>query len=450
MSPFRSGSPEGCTGARRTTEKMTRNPFSPINVGIDAVSIFVPHHYFSIEELAQIRNVNAEKFTVGLGCSKMAILGPTEDPVTMAAGAGRSLLDRSGIDPREIGMLVVGTESAVDESKPIAVYVHEMLGLSPRCRVMDLKNACYAGTAALRAAMAWAATPAAAGRKALVITTDVAYYDLASPGEPTQGAAAVALLVTQNPQLLIIDSQTEAIYTHEVMDFWRPTYRNSALVDGHFSLECYLESLRACYNMHKEMTGLSLADFRHVLFHTPFPKMAYKAHHRLFELEGGALALGMTEEDSFRWKVMPTLRAARELGNVYASSLFAALISLLEDGSLQVGQQIALFSYGSGSSSEFFTGRIGPAIASWNRNTGFSEQLTRRRRISYEEYLFYRAAYEQRNRDGYFVEDQPTEETPFLFLGIKKHKRQYAFLNPGRMEASASAAAAATEDAEQN
>jgi len=437
MSPLPAGLTGGNPGAHRQTMTNTRSLFTTPAVGIDAVSIFVPHHYFSIEELARIRNVDAEKFTVGLGCSKMAILGPTEDPVTMAAGAARSLLDRAGLDPRDVGLLLVGTESAVDESKPIAVYVHEMLGLSPRCRVMDLKNACYAGTAALRAAMAWAASPAAAGRKALVITTDVAYYDLASPGEPTQGAAAVALLVCANPQLLTIDAQTEAVYTREVMDFWRPTYRNSALVDGHFSLECYLESLRACYHLHKELTGLSLADFRHVLFHTPFPKMAYKAHHRLFELEGGQLALGMTEEDSFRWKVAPTLRAAKELGNVYAASLFAALISLLEDGSLQPGQQIALFSYGSGSSSEFFTGRVGPAIAAWNGNTGFSDQLTRRRRISYEEYLFYRAAYEQRNRDGYFVEDQPTEESPFLFLGIKNHKRQYAFRAPGAARADA-------------
>ena len=406
---------------------MNRHSFVPNTVGIDAVSIFVPHHYYSIEDLARVRNVDAEKFTVGLGCSKMAILGPTEDPVTMAAGAARGLLDRTGIDPRDVGLLVVGTESAVDESKPIAVYVHEMLGLSSRCRVMDLKNACYAGTAALRTAMAWAATPAAANRRALVIATDVAYYDLASPGEPTQGAAAVALLVNQNPQLLVLDPSIEAVHTRETMDFWRPTYRNSALVDGHFSLECYLESLRACYLLHKELTGQTLADFRHMLFHSPFPKMAYKAHHKLFELEGGHLALGLSEEESFRWKVQPTLRAARELGNVYAASLFAALISLLEDGDLQVGQQIAMFSYGSGSSAEFFTGRVGPGIAQWNGNTGFSEQLTRRRGITYEEYLFYRAAYEQRNRDGYFVEDQPTDESPFLFLGIKKHKRQYAF-----------------------
>ncbi len=418
---------------------MSRHPFSPVSVGIEALSIFVPKHYFSIEELARIRNVDPRKFTVGLGCSKMAILGPTEDPVTMAAGAGRKLMERLDLDPREIGMLAIATESAVDESKPIAVYVHKMLELSPVCRVMDLKNACYAGTAALRNALAWAATPAAAGRKALVITTDVAYYDLASPGEPTQGAAAVAVLVSQDPKLLVLDNGVEAVYTHEVMDFWRPTYRNSAIVDGHFSLECYLESLRACYLLHKELTGLSMADFRHIVFHTPFPKMAHKAHHKLFEMEGGQLGLGMTEEDSFRWKVQPTLRAGRELGNVYASSLFAALISLVEDGDLQVGQQIALFSYGSGSSAEFFTGRIGTGIALWNHKTGFSEQLLQRVRITYEQYLFYRAAYEQRNRDGYFVEDRPTGDSPFLFLGIKNHKRQYAFLPARTADESISA-----------
>lgn len=393
--------------------------------------MFVPRHYFDIAELARIRGVNEEKFTVGLGCQKMAILGPTEDPVTMAANAARQVLDRAGVDPGSIGMLLVATESAVDESKPMAVYVHEMLGLSRRCRVLDVKNACYAGTAALRLAMSWAVTPAAAGRRALVITTDVAYYDMASPGEPTQGAAAVAMLVSTDPGILILDNRVEATYTREVMDFWRPSYRNSALVDGHYSLQCYLEALRGSYLLHKELTGLTLADFRHVLFHTPFPKMAYKAHHLLFELEGGELGLGMTEEESFRWKVQPTLRAARELGNVYTSSLFAALISLIEENTLSADQQIALFSYGSGSSAEFLAGRVGHGIAAWNGNTGFSRAMEDRRRISYEEYLFYRAAFEQRNRDGYFVEDTPTPQSPFLFLGIKNHKRQYAFLPAG-------------------
>lgn len=402
--------------------------FFACNVGIDAISLFVPRHYFDITELARIRGVDEEKFTVGLGCQKMAILGPTEDPVTMAANAGKQVLERTGIDSNSIGMLLVATESAVDESKPMAVYVHEMLGLSRRCRVLDVKNACYAGTAALRLAMAWVLTPAAAGRKALVITTDVAYYDLASPGEPTQGAAAVAMIVSTDPSVLVLDHRVEATYTHEVMDFWRPTYRNSALVDGHYSLQCYLEALRGAYLLHKELTGLTLADFRHVLFHTPFPKMAYKAHHLLFDLEGGTLGLGLSEEESFQWKVQPTLRAARELGNVYTSSLFAALISLIEDASLSPDQQIALFSYGSGSSAEFLAGRVGPGIAMWNGNTGFSQALWNRRRISYEEYLFYRAAFEQRNRDGYFVEDTPTPQTPFVFLGIKNHKRQYAFL----------------------
>ena len=43
--------------------------------------------------------------------------------------AGRKALANFGIDPDEIDTLIVGTETGVDHSKPVAVYVHELLGL---------------------------------------------------------------------------------------------------------------------------------------------------------------------------------------------------------------------------------------------------------------------------------------------------------------------------------
>ncbi|MBN2723171.1 MAG: hydroxymethylglutaryl-CoA synthase family protein [Deltaproteobacteria bacterium] len=401
--------------------------FNHAYAGIEAISIFVPNHYFPIEDLARVRGVDEEKFTIGLGCKKMSVLSPFEDPVTMAATAMKDLIRKSGISKDQIGCLVVGSESGVDESKPIAVYLHEMLGLEDNCRCFDIKNACYAGTAALRSAMSWAMTPASKGRKAVVITTDVAYYDLGSPGEPTQGAGACAMLIGTDPGVLSLDTANEAVHTNEVMDFWRPAYRNSAIVNGHYSLECYLEGLRKTWSLYRDMTSYRMKDYDYLLFHTPFPKMAWKAHNLIYKLEGGFKALGMTEEESFNTKVLPTLKAAQEMGNIYTSSIFAAITSLVEFHDMKPGMLLGVFSYGSGSSSEFISGTTGKAVKSWANRTGLSHYLSRRRKISYDDYVLYRAAYEQRMKDGYFVNHEPSDENPFVYLGIKNHKRLYSY-----------------------
>ncbi len=59
----------------------------------------------------------------------MSITTPCENTVILAANAGLKVLQNFNIDPGEIGMLVVGTESGVDHSNPIATYVHQTLGL---------------------------------------------------------------------------------------------------------------------------------------------------------------------------------------------------------------------------------------------------------------------------------------------------------------------------------
>src|SRR2546428_2917450 len=79
-------------------------------------------------------------------------------------------------------------------------------------------------------------------RRALVIAADIARYALGSRGEPTQGAGAVAMLVGPEPRALVLGEET-GTYADNVYDFWRPIGRREALVDGKYSVECYLAAL---------------------------------------------------------------------------------------------------------------------------------------------------------------------------------------------------------------
>src|SRR3954469_16278202 len=176
-----------------------------MKIGIDALGVAIPRRYVDMVELARARGVEPGKYVEGLGAREMAVAEPGEDTVALAALAGSRALAASEIDRNSLGLLIVGTETGVDHSKPVASFVHGLLDLPRTMRVYDTQHACYGGTAGLMAAVDWIASGAAAGRSALVICSDIARYGVNTAGEPTQGAGAVAMVVSANPALLELD-----------------------------------------------------------------------------------------------------------------------------------------------------------------------------------------------------------------------------------------------------
>lgn len=338
-------------------------PVSGPGVGIDAIALSVPRGHVDLGELAEARGVPASKYLNGLGTRRMAIAAPDEDPVTLAVNAARRLFQRSGASPAEIGMCVVGTETAVDHSKPVAAFVHGQLGLPRACRVFEAKHACFGGTAGLLGAVDWIASGSARGRAALVVCTDIARYPLGSPGEPTQGAGAVALLVREAPRLLALEVGRTGSFARDVHDFWRPLHHKEALVDGQFSVQCYLDALAGAYDEWRRIEAADGAGepLARTCYHVPYGKMARKAHRHRRMMDG------LTEQaadESFGVEVAPSLELPSRIGNVYTGSLYLALASLLNaEAAALAGRRVGLFSYGSGCCAEFFAGRVSPEAA---------------------------------------------------------------------------------------
>ncbi|MBI5487541.1 MAG: hydroxymethylglutaryl-CoA synthase family protein [Deltaproteobacteria bacterium] len=394
---------------------------SVADVGIEALAVHVPRHYLDVGTLARANGVDPGKYCFGLGCRRMAVVAPDEDPVVLAVRAASGLFERYDIDPACVGMVVVGTESGVDAAKPIATYVHRMAGLPRDCRTFDIQHACYGGTAGLRMATGWVLGGLRPGKKALVIATDVARYEIGSPGEPTQGAAAVAMLVGDEPRVLRLEPYPEAVHTEEVMDFWRPTYRATALADGHHSIECYLRALEGCWGGFTSSSGLGLGAFDYLLYHSPFPKMAFKAHKRLYELATNGAA-GF--DPDYERRVLPTLWSNAEVGNAYSASLYVSLAGLLEHAEVDAaGKRVGLFSYGSGCCAEFIAARVGDDAAAWRGRTGLRQVLAARREITHESYLRFRQGHEELARDGSFR--TPLAPDGVAFCGTWNHQRVY-------------------------
>jgi len=396
-------------------------------LGIEAISVYVPRHYLDLRDLAEVNGVDPRKYNDGLGCLRMAIPSPYEDPVTMGWEAAAALLENYRVDREGIGLLAVGTESGVDAAKPVAAYLHGLLDLSRSCRTFDTKHACYSATAALRHALGWCSLPANRGRQALVVATDIARYPVGSPGEPTQGAGAVAMLVSDRPHCLQLEPYPEAVYAEQVMDFWRPNYSAEAMVDGRVSVDSYLRALEYTWRQYAGNSGLGLDDYDHLLFHAPFAKMVHKAYRRVCQLQAGA----GTEPGAaqFERHCLPAVWACQELGNLYSGSLYVLLAALLERLQERAsGARLGLFSYGSGCCAEFFSARVGPRAVHWRGKIGLEAGLLRRQRLDYQTYLDFRAAATAFNRDGSYWQAVAGwgNGQPVSFLGIRSHQRVYA------------------------
>ena len=387
-----------------------------MKIGIDLLSFHTPSYVLDLRILAEKRGVDPEKFITGIGQERMAVVPPDQDIVTLAANAALPVVEKAGRD--NIELLIFATESGIDQSKAAAMFCHKLLGLPSACRCIETKEACYGATASLR--MAAAMVAARPHTKALVLAADIARYDLASPGEPTQGAGAVAMLVSAHPRLLALDPES-GFHAEDIMDFWRPNYREEALVDGKYSTRMYLTTLLEAWKNYKTASHRSLLpDHAHFCFHLPFTKIAYKSFERLCKTEG----LDLPPKPELARLLEPALLYNRQTGNTYAACLYEALASLLDHAPAPLDlQRLGLFSYGSGCMAEFFSGVVQKGYREHLFTDAHHAMLDSRTPVTYRQYedIFHYGV----PKDGADHVFAPYRGGPFRLAGIKDHKRRY-------------------------
>ena len=455
-----------------TPNSPNNTPNTPQNqpkVGIDRITFATPNCYLSMKDLAIERGIDPNKFTIGIGQSQQAVPPNHQDIVTLGAQAALPLMPY--IDSSRLKMVIVGTESGVDASKSSALYIHKLLNLSEWVRCVEVKEACYGGTAALMMARDYVL--AHSGAQVLVIAADIARYGVGTPGEVTQGAGAVAMLVSENPRVLQINDDS-VVKSAEIQDFWRPVYQSTALARGKFSTEQYIRMFCDVWQKYSAENDCNFNDFEAICFHLPYTKMGLKALRAGFEANSGVshacdgvsytndgVSLTSDTRERLLARYQDSTQYSRRIGNIYTGSLYLGLISLLDydyfrnscdpsesagdssavtgDSSsathpnesplrlslLLPGQKIGLFSYGSGAVAEFFSATLVPG---W-RSALFSNQhikaLNNRTQLSvsqYEEMFNSAAPYSPQD----FVSSQENRSgARFVLDSITSQERNY-------------------------
>lgn len=346
-----------------------------MKIGIDQIGFYTPNKYLDMVDLAHARNQDPNKFLIGIGQNKMSVPDQSQDAVSMAINATEEYLDK--IDQNKLGLLIFGTESSVDQSKSASLFVKSALKLPKQIRTFELKEACYGLTAALLMAKDYVQVHP--DKTAIVIGSDIARYGLKTAGEVTQGAGAISMLISAEPHILELEDGSST-YSDDIDDFWRPNNFQTALVDGKYSTQVYLDFFTKTFADYQKTNNLEVKDFDALIYHLPFTKMGLKA-----------LRLALENQDpEVSAKLMQNFEAStkysREVGNIYTASLYMALLSLLEKGHLTSGSRIGLFSYGSGAMGEFFAGKLVPGYKNYLHESSHQMLLSSRRRLDIPEY----------------------------------------------------------------
>lgn len=384
-----------------------------MKTGIDAISFNVAKIRLPIKTLAQARNIEPEKLEKGLGLLKMTLPDKHQDTVVFGANALTKLVLENGINLKEISRIYVGTESGIDSSKPIGSFLTALMeqkfgeNVLSECDVVDFTFACIGGVDALQNCLDFVRLNPE--KKAIVVTSDIAKYDLESTGEYTQGAGALAMLISSDPKIIAFENNW-AVSTKGVFDFFKPyrrlskqeitgnennenwfgnleaeieIHKDQPVFDGQYSNQCYMDRTRHAYFQFKKIkntTDTLYNSWKNIIMHLPYSFQGRRMLPEIYALDSATIAIDSNDSDyqsklkevaktedykSFvNEKLQPAEIASSLIGNLYTGSIFMGFLSALshfdQKNENLSGQTFGFLAYGSGSKSKVFEGTIQP------------------------------------------------------------------------------------------
>jgi 3-oxoacyl-[acyl-carrier-protein] synthase-3 len=317
---------------------------APLRFGcaVAAVGSALPEHVVPTAEIAVRFGVEPEWIVQRTGISERRYAAPGQRTSDLAADAGRVALERAGIAPEDVDVVIVGTTSADEIVGNVAPQVAHALG-ADRAGAMDVGAACTGFLSGLAMAAAWLE----AGRAdvALVIGAEVLSRITDTEDRRTaalfgDGAGAIVLTRTEAPGALgpvnlgsdgsgmpllfatrerrLIEMEGQEVFRHAVARMTEST-------------------LTAC-----AAAGLELTDIDLFVYH--------QANGRILRAVGQRLGIDPA-------RVVDTIHLH---GNTSAASIPLALAAAEDDGRLIPGARVLVSAFGAG-----FT--WGGAVLEWKK-----------------------------------------------------------------------------------
>ncbi len=340
-------------------------------VGIVSYGANIPRFRIKTEDIARTWGKDPETISKGLGIMEKSVPSPDQDVATISVEAARAAVNRSKINPKDIGAIYVGSESHPYAVKPTGTIVGEAIGATPIVKVADYEFACKAGTAAIQTCMA-------------LVKSDMIQYGLAIGADTSQAAPGDALEYAASAgggafiigkEKIIAEINDTCSYTTDTPDFWRREGRKYPAHGGRFTgTPAYFKHIMNNAKNLMEKMGTKPEDYTYAIFHQPNGKFPVRV----------AKMLGFSSDQVKQGLLCPYV------GNTYSGATMIGLASVLDVA--KPGDRIFLTSYGSGAGSDAFDMTVTDEIKKLSRQNAplISQMIENKEYVDYSTYAKYR------------------------------------------------------------
>jgi 3-oxoacyl-[acyl-carrier-protein] synthase-3 len=295
-----------------------------------SVASALPARAVGNAEIAERLGVSEDWIVSRPGVRERRVAGPDERLDRLAADAAKLALERAGVEPEQLDLVLVGTFSADELTPNAAPLVAGLLG-AHRAGAIDIGAACTAFLSAV--ALGAGQIEVGRARQVLVVGADLLsrYTDLDDKRTAAlfgDGAGAVVLSAVEPPgRIGPVVQRADAGGAA-----WIHCGRDDHLLrmEGHETFQNAVARLSEVSRQAVEAAGLELDDIDLFVYH--------QANARILRAVGARL--GLTGE-----RVVDCIAGT---GNTSAATLPIALSVAEQDGRLQPGAKVLLAAFGAG------------------------------------------------------------------------------------------------------
>jgi hydroxymethylglutaryl-CoA synthase len=301
--------------------------------GIVGYGAYVPKYRIKTGEIARVWGEDGERIVNNLNVHEKSVPAIDEDVITISVEAARLAMEHSGIDPKDMEAIYVGSESKPYAVKPTATIVAESVEATPHMTAADYEFACKAGTAAIQTCLG-------------LVKSGLIKYGMAIGADTSQGKPGGVLEYTASAggaayilgnKKVIAEIEDTYSYTTDTPDFWRREGQDFPKHGSRFTGEpAYFKHVYEASTMIMGRNKLKPKDFDYVVFHQPNGKFPLKAGRML----------------GFKHEQLETGLLTPWIGNTYSGASPLGLAAVLDEA--KSGDLVLLTSYGSGAGSDSF------------------------------------------------------------------------------------------------
>ncbi len=305
-------------------------PDTPVGARIGSVALAVPETVVTNAPIAERLGVEENWIVSRMGVRERRVIQPEERVSDLATRAARAALERAGLEPTELDLILVGTISQDELTPGTAPLVAYELG-APQASALDVGAACTAFLGAVQVAAGQ--IEAGRSRNALVVGIDALHRwvdpeDKRTAGLFGDGAGAAVMTASQErggigPIAIHSDgSQAWTIYADRE--------EGTLYMEGGDTYKQAVNRLSEVTLEALELAGLALEDIDLFVYH--------QANQRILKAVGERL--GLPDE-----RVVDVIE---NYGNTSAGSIPIALVEAEAAGQLHDGSKVLLGAIGSG------------------------------------------------------------------------------------------------------